>query len=399
MDITERRRAAEELRIAKEEAEHANRAKTQFLAVLSHELRTPLNPILLAVSSMLERAIDPEEFRPNLEMIRQNVNLQSRLIDDLLDVMRIVRGKMPLHWEVVNAHSLIENSLGICRSDVYGKSLTLHLSLEAERRHINADPIRLQQVVWNLVKNAVKFTPEGGSITVKTRNEPDAEGQSSHLLIEVSDTGIGIESAALGRIFDPFEQGETSVTRRFGGLGLGLAISRGIVEGHGGVLTVDSPGKNQGTTFRIILGVLPEPAADETDRENPDARAIDQSPVKPLKILLVEDEQATRRLMARLLKGLGHEVTMAATITEALEEEAKSGDIGLIVSDIGLPDGTGLELMRQVVARRGPLPAIALTGYGMEEDIHRSREAGFTAHMTKPIDFAKLELMIRQVVS
>jgi PAS domain S-box-containing protein len=399
MDITDRKQAAEELRIAKEEAENANQAKTHFLAILSHELRTPLNPILLAVSSMLDRPVGPEELQANLEMIRQNVNVQSRLIDDLLDVMRIVRGKMPLHWEVVNVHVLIASALAICRSEVSGKGLALDLSAEADLAHINADPVRLKQVVWNLVKNAVKFTPIGGSITVRTRNEASSDGQTEKLVIEVIDTGIGIEPAFLGRIFDPFQQGEISITRQFGGLGLGLAISRGIVEGHGGSLTAESPGKDRGTTFRVALDVLPEPTTEENGRISPDSRTVDTSPIKPLKILLVEDEQATRRLMARLLKGLGHEVTMAATIAEALEKEAKTSEISLIVSDIGLPDGTGLELMRQVIARRGAVPAIALTGYGMEEDIHRSREAGFTAHMTKPIDFAKLEMMIRQVVS
>ena len=399
MDVTERKRAAEELRVAKEEAEHASRAKDQFLAVLSHELRTPLNPILLAVTSMLERPTAAEDVRPNLEMIRHSVNLQSRLIDDLLDVMRIVRGKMPLHWEVVDSHVLVAHAVQICRSEVFGKGLGLTVELAAERHHINADPVRLQQVFWNLIKNAVKFTASGGSIAIRTRSEPDREAQGDRLLIEVIDTGIGIEPEILGRIFDPFQQGETSITRRYGGLGLGLAISKGIVEGHGGALTAESEGKDRGTTFRIELKALPEPRLEEDGRLADGASRAEPPSPSPLKVLLVEDEQATRRLMARLLKGLGHEVATAGTIAEALEEEERSGGFGLIVSDIGLPDGSGLDLMRRVVARRGPIPAIALTGYGMEEDIQRSREAGFTAHMTKPIDFAKLEAMIRQVAS
>ena len=398
-DIADRQKIEDELKAARDEAEHANAAKTQFLAVLSHELRTPLNPILLAVSSMLERPPGPDDVRSNLEMIRQNVNLQSRLIDDLLDVMRIVRGKMPLHWEVVDVHSLIDHSVGICRSEVFGKGLKLTIELGASCHHLNADPVRLQQVFWNLIKNAVKFTPDGGSIAIRTRNEPEDEALEERLVIEVADTGIGLEPQFVERIFDPFQQGETSITRRFGGLGLGLAISKGIVEGHGGVLKAESPGKDRGTTFRLELRAMPDPLREEAGRPDPRATSADpSSPTSPLKILLVEDEQATRRLMARLLKGLGHDVATAGTILEALEKE-KAGEFGLIVSDIGLPDGSGLELMKQVVARRGQVPAIALTGYGMEEDIQRSREAGFTAHMTKPIDFTKLEAMIRQVAS
>jgi PAS domain S-box-containing protein len=398
-DIADRQRIEDELKLAKEEAEAANAAKTQFLAVLSHELRTPLNPILLAVSSMLERPTPPDDIRSNLEMIRQNVNLQSRLIDDLLDVMRIVRGKMPLHWEVVDAHVLIGHSVGICRSEVFGKGLKLTLALEADRHHINADPVRLQQVFWNLIKNAVKFTPSGGSIAIRSRNEADADDLEDRLIIEVVDTGIGIEPDVVDRIFDPFQQGETSITRRFGGLGLGLAISKGIVEGHGGILKAKSPGKDQGTSFRLELRALPDPKPDEPSQSPPRPSAFDyNSSMAPLKILLVEDEQATSRLMARLLRRLGHVVETAGTIADAVEKE-RSGDFNLIVSDIGLPDGSGLELMKKVVARRGHVPAIALTGYGMEEDIQRSREAGFIAHMTKPIDFTKLEAMIRQVAS
>jgi PAS domain S-box-containing protein len=397
-DATERRRADEDLRAAKEEAENANKAKDRFLAVLSHELRTPLNPILLAATSILERPVPPEELRPTLEMIRQNVNLQARLIDDLLDVMRIVQGKMPLHWEVADGHGLIRQAVDICQSEVFGKGLHLELDLGAEHHHLNADPARFQQVIWNLVKNAVKFTPGGGTITIRTRNEDGEAGE--RLVIEVTDTGIGIEPEILPTIWDPFQQGETTITRRFGGLGLGLAISRGVIEAHGGTLVAESPGKGRGTTFRVVLTVLPDPVSAAEGNDRPltahPVSTIETSPAATLRILVVEDEPATRRLMARLLRGQGHVVTTAGTIAEATAASQAEG-FDLIISDIGLPDGSGLDVMRRVVARHGPLPAIALTGYGMEEDIVRSREAGFTAHMTKPIDFTKLEAMIRQV--
>ncbi|HEY3701802.1 MAG TPA: ATP-binding protein, partial [Acidimicrobiales bacterium] len=391
-DATGRRRHEEERERLLAEAQEANRAKTQFLAVLSHELRTPLNPILLASSAMLERPGDPEELRPTLEMIRQNVLLQARLIDDLLDVMRIVRGKMPLHWEVADGHTIVGRAVEVCRGEVLGRRLDLTLEMAAANRHVNADPARLQQVFWNLIKNAVKFTPEGGSIRVRTRN--DSIGGEGRLVVEVSDTGIGIEPDVLPRIFDPFQQGETTITRKFGGLGLGLAICKGIVEAHGGLLDAESGGRGRGTTFRVALKALPEPAA-EGDGE-PAGRtpaASGDVPPSSLRILVVEDEPATLRLMARLLRGLGHEAETAGTIAQAIEV-FEAGEFDLVVSDIGLPDGNGLDLMRRAVAHRGPVAAIALTGYGMEEDIRRSQEAGFTAHLTKPIDFAKLEAMI-----
>ena len=340
---------------------------------------------------MLERTPDPEEVRPTLEMIRQNVKLQARLIDDLLDVMRIVQGKMPLHWGVSDCHALIEQSVEICQSEVLGKSQELVLDLAAEDHHVNADSARLHQVLWNLVRNAVKFTPEGGRVAVRTRNEDNGEG---HVVIEVADTGIGIEPHVLPTIFDPFQQGETTITRRFGGLGLGLAICKGVVDAHGGTLAVESEGPGRGTTFRVMLKTMPEPEV-EADGEGGEAQP--PPPLNRLNILLVEDEAATLRLMARLLKGLGHRVTAAGTVADAWAA-FQAGDFDLIVSDIGLPDGTGLDLMRRVKAVRR-VPAIALTGYGMDEDVRRSREAGFTTHMTKPIDFTKLEAMIRQVAN
>ena len=385
-----------ELRAAKDDAERANMAKDQFLAVLSHELRTPLNPILLAVSSMLDRPTPPEDVRPTLEMVRQNVNLQARLIDDLLDVMRIIQGKMPLHWGISDCHALVQRAVEICRSEVHGKGHRLVLDLSAGEHWVNADSARLQQVLWNLVKNAVKFTPEGGTITIRTRNEGDRD---ERIVIEVADTGIGIEPEVIPTIWDPFQQGETTITRRFGGLGLGLAICKGVVDAHGGTLTAESPGHGKGTTFRVVLGTIPAPA--DSDCDTTDGKTLSTSPTPSLirlNILLVEDEAATLRLMSRLLIGLGHRVTTAGTVADAWGK-FQGGDFDLIISDIGLPDGTGLDLMRKVKALRRVVPAIALTGYGMDEDIRRSRDAGFTTHMTKPIDFTKLEAMIRQVAN
>jgi len=396
-NITERKRAEDQLRAAKDEAESANLAKDQFLAILSHELRTPLNPILLAASSMLERTPEPGELRPTLEMIRQSVNLQARLIDDLLDVMRIVRGKMPLHWGVSDFHDLIRQTMLMCNSEINRSRVRFSVELGAGHCHVNGDSARLQQVLWNLLKNAAKFTPEGGTVTLRTRNADDPAAGPDRLVVEIADSGIGIEPEILHTIFDPFQQGETTITRKFGGLGLGLAICKGIVDAHGGTLTAESEGKDRGTVFRVELKTMPDPdGVSEAGQGNvaPAARTGPSS----LTILLVEDEPATLRLMAKLLRGLGHEVTTADTVVGA-EEAERGGQFHLVISDIGLPDGSGLELMRQITARRGAVPSIALTGYGMEDDIRRSRAAGFTTHMTKPIDFTKLEAMIRQVVS
>jgi PAS domain S-box-containing protein len=395
-DITERRRQETERermlaaeRVARSEVEEANRAKDHFLAVLSHELRTPLNPILLATTAMLDRPVPADQIRPTLQMIRQNVMLQARLIDDLLDVMRIVRGKMALHWGSADCHDLIRHAVAVCRSEILGKVLKLTLDLSAEHSHVNADSARLQQVLWNLIKNAVKFTPEGGAITIRTHNQ-DAD----QLVIEVSDTGIGIERELLPLIFDPFQQGESDITRKYGGLGLGLAISRGIIDAHGGTLAAESEGTDRGATLRIVLRHIADPVDGKLGKSRDPSNAA-SLPIDPLNILVVEDEQTTLKLMEKLLKSLGHQVTLANTLASAWEVFQENG-FDLIISDLGLPDGSGLELMRRVSTHR-PLPAIALTGYGMEEDIDRSRAAGFTSHMTKPIDFMKLEAMIRQI--
>ncbi len=395
-DITGRKQAEEALREAKRAAEDANNAKTQFLAVLSHELRTPLNPILLAVTAMLERPEEPDQLRPTLEMIRQNVNLLTRLIDDLLDVMRIVRGKMPLHWQIVDGHRLIDQAIQVCRGEDLDKGPRIEVDLAAEEHYVNADPARLQQVFWNLIKNATKFTPGGGVVAIRTRNDEDARAGGRRLVVEVSDNGVGIEPEMLRLIFDPFQQGEATITRTYGGLGLGLAICLGIVEAHGGTLVAESAGKGRGATLRVALKAAPTPAAVADGESDSSAREPRSTPPTALRILVVEDEPTTLRLMSRLLRGLGHSVATASSIqTTLLALETATFDA--IISDIGLPDGSGLDLMRRVVSRFGPIPAIALTGYGMEEDVRRSRDAGFTAHLTKPIDFAKLEAMLRRI--
>jgi signal transduction histidine kinase len=371
------------------EAEAANRAKNEFLAVLSHELRTPLTPVLASASAMLDDPDTPPEVRPTLEMTRRNIELEARLIDDLLDVTRISQGKLRLAPEVVDAHALLLRAVSICRNDVHSGGLRLELDLTASRRHVKADPARLQQVFWNLIKNAVKFTPSGGTITVSSRNEEEP----GRFLVAVADSGIGIEPDVLPKIFDAFEQGEASTQRRFGGLGLGLAICRSVVEAHGGHLTAASAGRGRGATFTIDLETTTE--APPTEPAAPEPRPAPAR--RPLRILLVEDNQDTLQVMARLLRRRGYEVEEAGSLARALAA-AQESEFDLVVSDIGLPDGSGLELIRELRAQR-PIKAIALSGFGRDDDLRQSEEAGFVAHLTKPVDFPRLEALIQQVAA
>jgi CheY-like chemotaxis protein len=329
-------------------------------------------------------------------VIRRGVELEARLIDDLLDVTRVVHGKLLLDRVAVDVHELVHQTLGICRSDLHGKHMRLNLALDAGRRHVEGDPARLQQVLWNLIKNAVKFSPDGGTVSVRTRNEPGASpDEPPRLVLDVTDTGIGIEPDALPRIFNAFEQGEAAITRRFGGLGLGLAISRSVAEAHGGRLSATSAGKGRGATFRLELvtkpSAVPTPAAAETPRPG-------AAPRRSLRILLVEDDLPSLRVMTRLLQQRGHAVTTADSVASAAEAAARDG-FDLLISDIGLPDGTGLDLIARLRAASIDLRAIALTGFGMDDDIRRSREAGFLAHLTKPVNFPALETLIQQLAA
>ena len=380
-----------EARQARAEAEAANRAKDQFLAVLGHELRTPLTPVLAEVSALLADPSTPDDFRPVLEMTRRNIDLEARLIDDLLDLSRIAQGKLRLQLERVDLHASVEQALAICRSAMIEAELDVVVQLDAGSHHVQADPTKLPQILWNLIKNATKFTPSGGRITVRTRN-PTAD----QVVVEVIDTGAGISPVAIGRIFTPFDQGDPSVTGRFGGLGLGLAIGRSLAEAHGGRLQASSPGVGMGATFALELStaatvdcLVKSPA--------PMNLPVETSPAAPCRILIVEDDADTRRVLARLLRGRGHEVETAGGIAEAVEQ-AHRQRFDLLLADIGLPDGSGHDLIHRLGSTR-PTAAIALSGSGMDEDLKQTRAAGFIDHLTKPIDFPTLEATIKRIAA
>ncbi|MFL6197087.1 MAG: PAS domain S-box protein [Thermoanaerobaculia bacterium] len=402
IDITDRQRVQEELERAHREAQAASDAKDRFLATLSHELRTPLTPVL-AVLSQLEADSGLDGHARDFAMIRRNVELEARLIDDLLDLTRVARGKLELRRRESDARQVIEDALATVRPELEERGLRLEVRLAAEDHRVWGDAPRLTQVFWNLLSNAVKFTPPGGTVSVRSSIEPRPFG-ARELAVEVRDTGIGIEPDVLPRIFDAFEQTGRRITRKFGGLGLGLAVSRAIVDLHGGRLTVESPGPGMGSTFtvRLPLGGIQE------DLEETgiwfDRRALPRTaaPGRPLRILLVEDHADTAEAMAELLRLMGHEVTVAGSVGAALAAAEGVLDGGgrpgldLVVSDLGLPDGTGQDLMREL-SGRWKLKGIAVSGFGMEEDIRRSYQAGFARHLTKPVDLESLRAAIQQV--
>jgi CheY-like chemotaxis protein len=362
---------------ARGDAEAANRAKDLFLATLSHEMRTPLTPVLAAVTALLQRGNVARSDRPMLEMIRRNVELEARLIEDLLDLSRISINKLQLRLETVDMHTAIRDVLDMCAEDAHAKGLKITSELRARKSIVNGDPARLRQIVWNLLKNAIKFTPAGGLVIIRTANL-----STSRLTLQVADTGIGIEPSLIGKLFSVFEQDE--IGRQHGGLGLGLAISKALVEAHGGTISATSEGKGRGATFTVDLPVATGElaAVPEAPTEKP------QSPPRKLRIMLVEDHGDTARILSTLLENEGHHVKVATTMQDAVKLSAE-GELDLIISDLGLPDGTGYELMQQLKLP-SPVPAIALSGYGADTDIKRSRESGFRQHITKPVDFGRL---------
>ncbi|MGB8166452.1 MAG: ATP-binding protein, partial [Chthoniobacteraceae bacterium] len=372
IDITERVLASERLAAALEAAEAANRAKDAFLATLSHELRTPLTPVLFLAATLERSAEVTASLREDFAMIRRNIELEARLIDDLLDVTRITRGKLQLERETTDLHAVLQRSIALVRRDIDARHLQLEIDLAAARHETNADPVRVQQVFWNVLKNAVKFTSEGGTIAVRSWcREPGCW----HLAI--SDTGLGITPEELPRIFDAFAQGEEASSHRFGGLGLGLAISERVVREHGGRIWAESVGRDAGSTFHIELPL--DAAPDNVAEPAPTLPAA-----RPCRLLIVEDHEPTRRMIERLLEKRGYQTTIAATAEHARQLAAAS-TFDLMISDLGLPDGSGHDLAVEFGRDYG-LKAIALSGYGTEADVMRSKAAGFLDHLTKPVD-------------
>ena len=364
------------------EAERANHAKDRFLAMLSHELRTPLTPVLTSIFEVESDEQISSEVRDSLQVIRRNVELEARLIDDLLDLTRISKGKLQLSLEYVDAHVLLRSALDICQSEIKNKKLKVETELDATKVNLRADPARLQQIFWNLIKNAVKFTPKRGQLTLRTSDEVDGR-----LRVSITDTGIGIDSETLPKVFNAFEQGERSGT---GGLGLGLAITKALVETHGGQITAESAGEGRGATFTASFP-LAEPASPATTRNV----SLPGGARKSMRILLVEDHEDTNRSLTNLLRRRGYQVQSADSVSSALECAA-NGSFDLLISDIGLPDGTGIELMERLGTEHS-LAGIALTGFGMEDDIRRSRDVGFSEHLVKPVDLNKLDAVIQKL--
>ena len=374
----------EALRQSAEQAQAASHAKDAFLAALSHELRTPLTPVLMSAASLQEDERLPADVREQLSMMRRNIELEARLIDDLLDITRIGRGKLTVAPVTVDVHELLQHSDEIIRSDGLGEQVRVIFGLEAARHHALADPARLHQVFWNLLKNALKFTPSGGTVTVHSRN--DAEGR---IVVTVEDTGVGISPEALPLIFRAFEQGDATGKHRYGGLGLGLAISQAIVAVHGGTIRADSKGAGLGATFTVILASIDAPAIQTVSRAQ---RTIAE---RALRLLVVEDHAATRAVLSRVLTHSGHHVTLASTMREAVTAFGTE-HYDAVISDLGLPDGSGLDLIREFQRQRS-VPAIALSGYGMEDDLQQSKAAGFFAHLVKPVNLEQLRLLLREI--
>lgn len=385
-DFSEHKAAERKLKESKEAAENASKAKDHFLAMLSHELRTPLTPVLATLN--LWEASDelPRSIKSDVQMLRRSVELEARIIDDLLDLTRIAKGMLSFTPEDTDVHELLQFLVGMCHNEFQSKQLTLSMRLKAERHCVHTDAGRLQQILWNITKNAAKFNESGGIVNIVTSND-----ENQNLTITVADSGIGMTSETLSRLFTPFEQGEQAISRRYGGLGLGMAISSALAELLGGQLSARSEGPGKGSVFTLVFPTVQSaPSATKPGRRRPGRRRARQ-----VKILLVEDHGDTSRALVRLLENQGYDVETADSVASALTA-VKHERFNLLLCDIGLPDGTGFELMEEV-RKACQTPALALSGFGMEEDVLRSRMAGFEGHLTKPINFQKLEAAIWQL--
>jgi signal transduction histidine kinase/ActR/RegA family two-component response regulator len=383
LDLRHQERVEEEARRlteAERKAREASAAKDKFIAVLSHELRAPLTPVLVAASAFRAKAL-PAAVHAAFEMIERNISAEARLIDDLLDVNRIVRNKMQVECRVSDVHGIVREAITTLEADLDAKAHKMEVHLSAPQHHANVDPLRLRQVFTNLLKNAIKFTPAGGWVRVRSWNNGE------NIAVEVEDNGMGIDDDAMRQLFEPFMEDRN--TSSAGGLGLGLAISKGLIELQRGKIAAHSRGPGQGARFVVEV---PNVSSDLFVEAPPVTRRRSEPPLSassdgPPRVLLVDDHDDTVEILSEILTASGFAVETANSVQAARDVDLEHVDV--IVSDIGLPDGTGLDLMRELRMRTNR-PAIALTGFGMESDVRASKDAGFDAHLTKPIDVDRL---------
>jgi signal transduction histidine kinase/CheY-like chemotaxis protein len=397
----ERQQLLDRERAARAEAERMGKLKDEFLATLSHELRTPLSAILGWAQVMALRPMPADDLQNAVHIIERNARAQTRLIEDLLDMSRITSGQLRLDVQPLQPAAFIDAALETMRHAAESKGVRLEKVLDPRAGPISGDPGRLQQVVWNLLSNAIKFTPRGGKVQVVLARV------NSHIELSVSDTGAGIEPDFLPHIFDRFRQADGSMTRKHGGLGIGLSIAKHLVEMHGGSLVARSAGPDQGTTFTAILplAAVQQPVSTK-ERAHP--TAVSDSPKGPaawadlsgLTVIAVDDEPDARELMRRVLQDCGARVVTAGSSREALaalQLEAAS----VLLTDIGMPESDGFDLLRQVRAlgpeRGGNIPAVALTAFARPEDRTRALRAGFRMHLSKPVDAYELCITIASV--
>jgi signal transduction histidine kinase len=378
--LAERKRA-----LAEREAQlahEATAARDQFFAAISHELRTPLTPALIAATQLAASEFISDEARHLASTIKRNIELEAHLVDDLLDVARIGRGRVDVRFEIVDLHQIVGEAIGICAPFANAKRLRIEADLRASSHHVRGDDGRLRQVFWNLLNNAIKFTDAGGTVVVRSN---DLDGA---IRMSVRDSGVGMDATLLDHLFSPFERGPVRTGSR-SGLGLGLAICKGIVAAHGGQIWATSEGPGYGSTFTVDLATVRSAAAAEHDL--PVHR--DQPPSTPgtgtQRVLIVEDDADSRDMLSLFLSHQGYTVEVAPSLHAALRRLSEGWDV--VMSDIGLPDGSGLDIARHArQLSNGPCRLIALTGYGATADIDASREAGFDDHLVKPIDLDQL---------
>jgi PAS domain S-box-containing protein len=407
MDISERKRVEEEREAllaremaARREAECANRAKDDFLATLSHELRTPMTSVLGWTRMLRSGLLTQNHIDLALETIERSAKTEIQLIEDLLDISRIISGNIDINFTVVNPTKVVEDAIAIVQLTAETKNINLELEMDADIRSIVGDPQRLQQVILNLLSNAIKFTPDGGHVKVALLNEEE------YLVIKVIDSGKGISPIFLPHVFDRFSQADTGYTREHGGLGIGLAIVRHLVVMHGGEVHAESDGRNNGATFVVKL---PYPTSDaelidfergELEKHSIEKLARDQV-LKGLEVLLVDDDSDTLELLQIVLEGNGAKVNVSQSVNEALVNLQRSKP-DIIVSDIGMPTENGLDLIHRIrseeIKDRKSLPAIALTAYSTEEDRRDILEKGYNLHITKPVEPKVLVTAIAELV-